>query len=127
MRPEPAPPDDAALDLLTQADALALAAAEAIVTGDDATLAALLEERGIVVAAAVAALKQVMAAPPRADLAVRLVVAARGSITTGHQAHDLAQRVRAQVASELAVLDARNQAGLEYQQGPAHATIDVVL
>ena len=67
MRPEPAPPEEASLDLLAHADALALAATEAIAVGDSVTLAALLEERGIVVAAAIAALKQCMAAPARPE------------------------------------------------------------
>lgn len=127
MRPEPAPPDLAALDLLTHADALALAATKAIAAGDDAALAALLEERGIVVAAAIDALREVMAAPPRPELARRLADAARGSVTLGQEARLVAQRAREDAAAELAVLDARKHAGLEYQQAPGQATIDLVL
>jgi hypothetical protein len=127
MRPEAAPPDQAALDLLAHADALAQAVTAAIAAGDDASLAALLEERGIVVAAAIDALKQVMAGPARPELAERLASAARGSVSTGLQASVAAQRAKELVASELAVLDARNQAGLDYQRAPGPTTIDVVL
>ena len=127
MRPEPAPPDQAALDLLSHADALALAATEAIAAGDDVALAVLLEERGIVVAAAIDALKQVMQAPPRPELAAHLAAAARGSVASGLQARSAAERAREQVTTELAVLDARNQAALGYQQGAAPTQIDVVL
>ena len=127
MRPEAAPPDQAALDLLTHADALALAATAAIAAGDDAALAALLEERGLVVAAAIDALRQVLSAPPRPELADRLAAAARGSIATGLDTRAVAQRARAQVAAEMAVLDARTQAAQEYGQGTPPTTIDVVL
>lgn len=127
MRPEPAPPEEASFDLLAHADALALAATEAIAVGDSVTLAALLEERGIVVAAAIAALKQCMAAPARPELTARLAAAVGGSVSSGLQAQAAAQRAREQAAADLAVLDARNQAGFEYQIGPAQATIDVVL
>lgn len=127
MRPEPAPPDQAAFHLLTHADALALAAADAIVAGDDVGLAALLEERGIVVSAAIDALQQVMLSPHRPELAEKLAAATRGSVTLGQQARDVAERAREQVATELAVLDARHLAGLEYQQTPGVTTIDVVL
>jgi len=127
MRPEAAPPDQAALDLLAHADALALAATEAIAAGDDAALAALLEERGIVVAAAIDALQQVLSAPPRPELADRLAAAARGSIATGLDTRAVAQRARAQVAAEMAVLDARTLAAQEYGQGTPPTTIDVVL
>ncbi len=127
MRPEPAPPDEAALDLLAHADALALAATDAIAAGDDVALAALLEERGIVVAAAIAALKQLMGAPARPERTARLAAAARGSVSSGLQAQAAARRAREQAAADLALLDARNQAGFEYQIGPAQTTIDVVL
>jgi len=127
MRPEAAPPDQAALDLLAHADALALAATEAIAAGDDAALAALLEERGIVVTAAIDALRQVMSAPPRPELAARLAAAARGSIATGLDTRAIAERARAQAAAEMAVLDARSQAAQEYGQGTPPTTIDVVL
>ena len=127
LRPEAAPPDQAALDLLTHADALALAATEAIAAGDDAALAMLLEERGIVVTAAIVALQQVMAAQPRPELAARLAAAARGSIGTGHDARAAAERARAQVATEMAVLDARTLAALEYRQDAPPTTINVVL
>ncbi len=127
MRPEAAPPDQAALDLLTHADALALAATEAIAAGDDAALAMLLEERGIVVAAAIDALRQVMAVPPRPELAARLAAAARGSIATGHDTRAVVERAREQVAAEMAVLDARTLAAQEYRQDAPPTTINVVL
>ena len=127
MRPEAAPPDQAALDLLAHADALALAATGAIDAGDDAALAALLEERGIVVAAAIDALRQMMFTPPHPELADRLADAARGSIATGLVTRAVAQRARAQVAAEMAVLDARSLAAQEYGQGTPPTTIDVVL
>jgi len=127
MRPEAAPPDQAALDLLAHADALALAATEAIAAGDDAALAALLEERGIVVAAAIDALQQVLSAPPRPELADRLAAAARGSIATGLDTRAVAQRARAQASAEMAVLDARTLAAQEYGQSTPPTTIDVVL
>jgi hypothetical protein len=127
MRPEPAPPDEAALDLLAHADALARAAANAIAAGDDVALAALLEERGIVVAAAIAALTQLRGAPARPEVTARLAAAARGSVSSGLQAQAAAQRAREQAAADLALLDARHQAGFEYQIGPAQTTIDVVL
>jgi hypothetical protein len=127
MRPEAAPPDQAALDLLTHADALALAATEAIAAGDDAALAMLLEERGIVVEAAIDALRQVMAAPPRPELAARLAAAARGSIATGADARVVAERAREQLSAEMAVLDARTLAAQEYRQDAQAATINVVL
>lgn len=127
MRPEPAPPEQAALGLLAHADALALAATEAIAAGDDGALAALLEERGIVVAAAVAALRAAADAAPDPQLAARLAAASRATADGGQRAWVAAERARAEVAGELAVLDARQLASQEYGKGAAPATIDVVL
>jgi translation elongation factor EF-Tu-like GTPase len=128
MRPEPAPPEQAALQLLAHADALALAATEAIAAGDDVAVAALLEERGIVVAAAIQAVQQVQRAGVAGDdLVARLTGAVRDSIRSGEQVRGAALRARDHVATELAVLDARHQASLEYQQGGLQATINVVL
>lgn len=128
MRPEPAPPDQAALGLLAHADALALAATEAIAAGDDTALAALLEERGIVVAAAIAAVR---AATERgaggAALGTRLTAALRATADGGQRTWVAAQRAREQAAGELAVLDARQHASQEYEKGAAPTTINVVL
>ncbi len=127
MRPEPAPPDQAALGLLAHADALALAATEAIAAGDDTALAALLEERGIVVAAAIAAVDAATAAGAGAALGARLTTALRATADGGQRTWVAAQRAREQVAGELAVLDARQHASQEYGKGVAPLTIDVVL
>lgn len=127
MRPEPAPPDQAALGLLAHADALALAAAEAIAAGDDTALAALLEERGIVVAAAVAAIRAATEAGSDPALPARLISALRATADGGKRAWVTAQRAREQASGELAVLDARQQASQEYEKGTAPATINVVL
>lgn len=127
MRPEPAPPDEAALGLLAHADALALAATEAIAAGDDTALAVLLEERGIVVAAAVAAVRAATEAGSGPALTARLTSALRATADGGQRVWVTARRARELVSGELAVLDARQQASQEYEKGTAAATINVVL
>jgi hypothetical protein len=124
MRPEYAPAD-AVLHLLARADALAAAATAAIATGDDAALTAVLDDRDVVVAAAVAAARDVTSVAP--ELRTALLNAIRDSLTLGQAARNTAALAREHVLTELSALDARQHASHEYQAGAVQATIDVVL
>ncbi|MCC7052704.1 MAG: hypothetical protein IT355_05515 [Gemmatimonadaceae bacterium] len=124
MRPEFSPAA-AVLQLLARADALASTATAAIASGDEAQLAATLDERQAVIEAVETASRAVTAPP--ADLRATLLAAARQSLTLGLAARNSAALAREQVVAELATLDARQHASHEYQSGSAQATIDVVL
>lgn len=124
MRPEYSPAA-AVLELLARADALAAAVGTAVSAGDDDALMAVIDERESVVAAAVAASRAVP--NPSPAFLGALHAAARESVTLGQAARNAVALAREQVATELAALDARQQASHEYQSGVAHATIDVTL
>ena len=127
MQYEVAGPDVAVLDLLARANDLADAAVAAIERGDDAALNDLLDQRGRVVAAAVAAWRETSALAPTAELVSRVAAAAQVSIRIGHQAGAVAKRVKDEVVAELSLLEARQSASQEYQQGSVHTAINVVL
>lgn len=118
-------PGTAVLELLARADALAAAVGAAVAAGDDDALLAVLDERESVVAAAVAASRAVDDPSPAFHAA--LTAAARESVTLGQAARNMVALAREQVATELAALDARQQASHEYQSATAQATIDVTL
>ena len=118
-------PAEAVLQLLARADALAAAATAAIELGDDAALTAVLDDREVVIAAVVAASRDVVSPGPA--LREQLLAAARQSLTLGQAARNTAALAREQALGELATLDARQQASHEYQSGTAPTTIDVVL
>jgi hypothetical protein len=126
MRYEAVGPDAAALALLARVDELAAAAVVAIEQGDDAELIALLDQRGRVVEATIAAWQAAsMTAPP--EVLARMAAAAQVSLRIGQEARAVATRVRDQVSTELSQLEARQSASHEYQQGPARSEINVVL
>lgn len=127
MRPDTATPALAALDLLARADALAAAANHAIAAGDEAALDALLEERGVVIMAAIAACEAAMAEHASEAMREELATATRGAVAGNDVVRSTAERARHEVVTELAALDARQQASQEYQPVAAHGRIDVVL
>ncbi len=127
MRYEVVEPDVAVLDLLARANDLAAAAVAAIERGDDTALTELLEQRGRVVDAAVAAWRETLALAPAAELVSRVAAAAQVSIRIGHQAGAVANRVKDEVVTELSLLEARQSASQEYQQSSVHTAINVVL
>ncbi len=127
MRYEVVGPDVAVLDLLARANDLAAAAIVAIERGDTAALSDLLDQRGRVIDAAIAAWHQVAAATPAPDLAARVAAGVQLSVRLGHEARLVATRVRDEVAAELSLLDARQMASQEYQQGSSRSAINVVL
>jgi hypothetical protein len=127
MRPDAPTPALAVLDLLARADALAVVATMAIQAGDDAQLAAALEERSAVIDAAIAAWRVAEAAGPARELRDRVAGAARSTVASGLQARATAVIARDEVVAALSALDARQQASQEYQTGSQHGTINVVL
>lgn len=127
MQPEPAAPALVAIDLLERAGALAAGADQAIHAGDDAALDAVLEERGLVIAAAIAACDAAVADGASRDVRDRLLEATQAAITGGAMLRATAERARGEVVAELAALEARQQASMEYQPPAPHGRIDVVL
>lgn len=127
MRPEAATPALAALDLLARANVLAAAANAAIVAEDAAALDALLEERGIVITAALAACEAAMTDHVTRAMRDELAAATRVTVAGNDVVRNTAERVRHEVVTELAALDARQQASQEYQPVALHGRIDVVL
>ncbi len=130
MRYEAVGPDVAVLDLLARANDLAAAAVVAIEHGDDEALNDLLDQRGRVVDAATAAMtawSEKSAVAPTAEMVARVAAAAQVSVRIGHQAGTVAKRVRDEVVTELSLLEARQSASKEYQQGSVHSAINVVL
>ncbi|HYW50328.1 MAG TPA: hypothetical protein VE861_06970, partial [Gemmatimonadaceae bacterium] len=99
----------------------------AIGAGDDAALDAALEERGLVIAAAIAACQAAVADGASHGVREGLLAASQVAVTGGEIVRANAERVRGEVVSELAALDARQQASMEYQPVAPHGRIDVVL
>ncbi len=120
-------PDVAVLDLLARANDLAAAAVVAIERGDEAGLTDLLDQRGRIVDAAIAAWRQVATTAPGPDLVARVAAEVQVSVRLGHQAGLVATRVRDEVAAELSLLEARQVASQEYQQPSSRSAINVVL
>lgn len=127
MRPDAATPALAALDLLARADVLAAAANAAIVSEDAAALDALLEERGIVITAALAACEAAMTDHVTRAMRDELAAATRVTVAGNDVVRNTAERARHEVVTELAALDARQHASQEYQPVALHGRIDVVL
>ncbi len=126
MRYEAAGPDVVVLDLLARVNDLAAEAVQAIERGDDAELAAVLDQRSRVVEATIAAWQAAAAAAPPEVLA-RVAAAVKVSLRIGDEGRAVATRARDAVATELSQLEARQSASHEYQQEPAHRAINVVL
>jgi hypothetical protein len=127
MRYQVVGPDVAVLDLLARANDLAAAAVVAIERGDEAGLTDLLDQRGRIVEAAIAAWREVAAAAPAPELVARVAAGVQVSVRLGHEARLVATRVRDEVAAELSSLDARQAASQEYQQSSVQRAINVVL
>jgi hypothetical protein len=126
MRPELLTPSDAVLDLLAHADALAASACAAITAGDEAQLAAILDEREAVIDA-VARLWRDTTHAPTAQQRAQVMQASRAALERGLVARNTAIIARDEVVGALAALDARQLASHEYHTGTSHGTIDVVL
>lgn len=121
-------PSQVVLDLLARADLLAAAASEAIVAGDDDRLAALLDDREVVIGAVIGVWKNAAAHRHTADQIERMTRATRATLAVARQTHATAVVARDRVVSELSALDARQHASQEYQSRTTpHGSIDVVL
>lgn len=120
-------PSQVVIDLLARADLLAAAASEAIVAGDDDRLAAVLDDREIVIDAVVSVWKDAATHRHTADQIARMTRATRATLAAAQQTHATAVVARDQVVGELSALDARQQASQDYQSGTPHRSIDVVL
>jgi tyrosyl-tRNA synthetase len=126
MRYDAPTPDALVLELLARADQLAMATSDAILSGDDAAMIALLDDREAVVAAVVGACAE-MTVPLTGRQLAALSQASLATHATGHATCAAAERARDQVVAELAALDARQQAADDYQTGVSHGSINVVL
>jgi hypothetical protein len=121
-------PSQVVLDLLARADLLAAAASEAIVAGDDDRLAALLDDREVVIGAVIGVWKDTAAHHHTPAQIERMTRATRATLATAQQTQATAGIARDQVVSELSALDARQQASQEYlSRTTPHGSIDVVL
>ncbi|MBC7840769.1 MAG: hypothetical protein H7099_00555 [Gemmatimonadaceae bacterium] len=120
-------PSQVVLDLLARADLLAAAASEAILAGDDDRLAALLDDRGVVIDAVVSVWKDAATHRHTADQIAQMTRATGATLAAASQAHATAVVARDQVVCQLSALDARQQASQDYQSGTPHRSIDVVL
>jgi hypothetical protein len=120
-------PAEIVLDLLSRADQLAVALSDAILGGDDARMAALLDDREAVVAAVIRACADTVATRPTAGQLSQLAHAGHETVAAGHVAQAAATRTRDLIVAELAALDARQQASDDYQADMPHGSIDVVL
>ncbi len=129
MRYDPATAGLVVIDLLARADSLAVTAVAAIRAGDDATLAAAVEERGEIIAAALTTWQDATHSGRRETPATlsQIRQAAQVTIATGRQAEVTATIERDKLGMELSTLDARQQASQEYQPDAARSLIDVVL
>jgi hypothetical protein len=120
-------PHDVMLELLRRADALAIAAQEAIANDDDEQLALLLTERAAVVEVAIATWRDVATARQPREVLARVQQATRVTLTLGQKSHDAAIRGRDVAAAEIAALEARQQASHDYlRTDPYLRTIDLV-
>ena len=129
MRYDPATAGLVVIDLLARADSLAATAVAAIRAGDDATLAAAVEERGEIIAAALTTWQDATDSGHRESPSTLSQVrqSAQVTIATGRQAAVTATIERDKLGSALSALDARQQASQEYQPDAARNSIDVVL
>ncbi len=127
MRPDAAVPSAVVIELLARAEALARAASDTIEAGDDAQLAALLDERDAVISAIGAAWQDARPETLTPELLGQVAQAMRSTQAAGVQARAAATRIRAQVVADLSAFDARQLASQEYQSGQGNATINVVL
>ena len=126
MRPEPASPAAIVLDLLAQADALAVLASDAILAGDDGRLSEIVEVRGHVISAALDAWREAGVQVPPDDVR-RLQTAARETIRLADMVTATGRTARDEIVAALSALDARQAAGHEYQAPGARGSINVVL
>jgi 23S rRNA G2069 N7-methylase RlmK/C1962 C5-methylase RlmI len=128
MPPFDAPvPSQVVLDLLARADLLAAAASEAIVAGDDDRLAALLDDRDVVIGAVVDVWKDAAVHQHTPAQIERMTQATRATLAAAGRTHATAVIARDQVVGELSALDARQHASQEYGAVTSHRSIDVVL
>lgn len=129
MRPDPASPALAVLQLLSRADELATAAAMAIRAENNAALFAILDERSDTIDAAIRIWRSVPPFARSPELLARVEAATRTAVHTGLEARELATRARDQAMSELSALEARQHASNEYEQraDTTHGSINVVL
>lgn len=129
MRPDPASPALAVLQLLCRADELATAAAVAIRAGNNAALFAILDERSDTIDAAIRTWRSVPVSDRSPELLARVESATRNAVHTGLEARELATRARDQAVSELSALEARQHASNEYElrADATHGSINVVL
>lgn len=118
---------DVVLDLLARADTLAVAASAAIVAGDDTRLAALLDDREVVIGAVIRVLHETAMQPVTADQREQVSRAARSTLEVGLQTRATAQIARDEVVMALSVLDARQQASQEYRPSAPERAVDVRL
>ncbi len=129
MRPDPASPALAVLQLLSRADELAAVAAVAIRAGNDAAVFAILDERSAAIDAAIRTWASIPVAARTTELKSRVDAAARSAVHAGLVTRELAVQVRDQTVSELSALEARQQASNEYESrtDSARGSINVVL
>ena len=126
MRPDAPTAAQTVLDLLARADVLAVEATVAIELGDEAQLAAVLDDRDAVISAIQRTCRDA-AHTASPEQHARVTRATRASVALGLAARNTAQVARDQVVAALSVLDARQLASHEYHPGTSHSTIDVVL
>ena len=127
MRYDDPVPAHVILDLLARSDALAVAASQAIVAGDDALLSALLDDRDAVIGAVISAWHCTANTSPSVGQMALLSQATGASVAAGLATHAAAVRARDQIVAELSALEARQQASQEYRTDTPHGSLDVVL
>lgn len=127
MRPEPLTPADRLFELLAHADTLAGLAGAAIASGDDDRVGEILAARTALVGAVAEAWNAAQAARPTPVLLTRMREAVLESVRAGDAVQRAGRQTRDEVAAALAQIDARRQAGHEYQAGQPQGTFDVVL
>jgi hypothetical protein len=129
MRPDPASPELAVLQLLTHADELAAAAGAAIRAGNDAALFAILDQRSDTIDAVIQSWRSIPPSARSAQLQARVDAAVRSAVHAGLVTRELAIQARDQAVAELSTLEARQHASNEYEQraDAARGSINVVL
>lgn len=127
MQPDAATPFSATIDLLARADALATATTAAIAAGDDASVLALLDTRGAVIAAAIDACGEMLRTGHSEDELRDVREAAKHTVAIGVLARAAAIVARTEALAELASLDADPLDAHEPQSFQPHGRIDVVL
>ena len=126
MRPDAPIAAQIVLDLLARADVLAVEATAAIESGDEAQLAAVLDDRDAVISAIQRTWRDA-AHTAFPEQHARVTQATRASLALGLAARNTARVARDEVVAALSALDARQLASHEYHPGTPHGTIDVVL